>query len=285
MNGLKIEKTRLEIGVGKPMRILQISDAHICRAYPEEGKQALIAKRTLPSMFGDEQTLEERWQEALRYAKSNCDFTVFTGDIYDFFSRGNLDYVRDSIRGTDFLCAAGNHDFFDMEPPYREDEAYKRERWGAVADVFGANLWADSRRVGDVNLVTLDDTLYQFGDGQKDYLEAECAKGLPILLFLHVPIATPRLAERRLSEGSGSSAYLVSPDEALLSRYRPDRRAQQQPSETTRQTVRFIEECPQIKAVFAGHLHWNFEEPLSSGIPQYTTGALYDGIVREIEIV
>lgn len=285
MNGLKIEKTRLEIGVGKPMRILQISDAHICRAYPEEGKQALIAARTLPTVFGDEAAIEQNWQDALQFARKTCDFTVFTGDLYDFFSRGNLDYVKESIRGMDYLYAAGNHDFLDMKPPYREDEALKRERWGAIDEVFGTNLWAESRIVGGVNLVTMDDSLYQLSEGQKDFLEAECAKGLPIVLFLHVPIATPRLAERRMNEGSGSSAYLLCPDEALLSRYRADRRKQQQPNDMTRQVVGFIGKCPQIKAVFAGHLHWNFEEPLSSGIPQYTTGALYDGIVREIEIV
>ena len=49
--------------------------------------------------------------------------------------------------------------------------------------------------------------------------------------------------------------------------------------------IDYIYAQPLIRAVLAGHLHFNYETRLPSGIMQYVTGGGYCGDTREIEFV
>ena len=93
---------------------------------------------------------------------------------------------------------------------------------------------------------------------------------MPILLFLHNPIYTPELHEA-LTHGNPTCSYLVGVPEELTRRYPPDRMEQQTPDAVTLETVDYIRSCPQIRAVFAGHLHCDAETMLTETLPQYVT--------------
>lgn len=46
---------------------------------------------------------------------------------------------------------------------------------------------------------------------------------------------------------------------------------QQTPDAVTLETVDYIKSCPQIRAVFTGHLHCDAETMLTETLPQYVT--------------
>ena len=60
---------------------------------------------------------------------------------------------------------------------------------------------------------------------------------------------------------------------------------QQRPDEPTLRMIDYIEHEPRIKAVLAGHLHFNYEGRLAGGQMQYITGGGYEGVAREVTIV
>ena len=56
---------------------------------------------------------------------------------------------------------------------------------------------------------------------------------------------------------------------------------QQKADEITLEATDFIRTCPLIKAIFAGHLHYDYEGMLTERLPQYVTGI---GTNRIIEV-
>ena len=60
---------------------------------------------------------------------------------------------------------------------------------------------------------------------------------------------------------------------------------QQQADADTMAFIDYIYAQPLVRAVLAGHLHFNYETRLPSGIMQYVTGGGYCGDTREIEFV
>lgn len=146
-----------------------------------------------------------------------------------------------------------------------------------------SNLYFDSKLYGGVNFVTLDNSYYRISEGQTKMLCAEAAKGYPIVLCVHTPFYTPAFAEDRLA-AEKDCTYLMAPPEELLARYAPERRVQQAADQATLEAVEYILNEPLIKAVFAGHMHYDFEEPLANGVMQFTTDGSYRGTVRDVTL-
>ena len=67
--------------------------------------------------------------------------------------------------------------------------------------------------------------------------------------------------------------------------YPENRYNQQLADEPTRRFIEYISNEPAVKAILAGHLHFNWEGELPWGIMQYVTGGGFLGDAREIEIV
>ena len=142
------------------------------------------------------------------------------------------------------------------------------------------NLYFDSRIIGGVNIVTLDDGYYLFNKGQEEMLRAEAAKGYPIVLCMHVPLYTPKLAEAILEKNP--CAYVTGAPREMYTKYPNDRRLQQNPDRATLEMIDYIKSEPMIRAVIAGHVHRNHEEPLDNGVMQICTHAGYAGYAREL---
>ena len=93
-------------------------------------------------------------------------------------------------------------------------------------------------------------------------LEAEVAKGLPILLFCHCP----------LNDRMRSAEYDLKPDGSNAEK-----------CAVSAKIVEYIANEPLFKATFAGHYHFNTTESLN-GKTTYILGGLFKGIVGEITI-
>lgn len=274
---LQIIKTTIEIGLEKPMKFLHITDTHITRGDPFNGRR----KKTFDVDY--EGCAEEYYFAALDYAKKNAMPIVNTGDLIDFFSEENFDFIDRYWTGVDGIYAAGNHDFCHFLGKATEDYAYKWEKIKEIAPHFENNLYFDSRIIGGVNFVTLDDSYYLIGAGQIEMLKAEAAKGYPIILAMHVPLYTKGLAEAVMQ--NNPCAYVTAAPEELLVNYPEYRRFQQTPDTDTLRAVEYIKNEPLIKALVVGHTHLNFEEKLTQDKWQYATHGSFAGYVREFTVI
>ena len=114
-------------------------------------------------------------------------------------------------------------------------------------------------------------------------MRAEAAKGLPIILAMHVPLYAEGLAQKVMEEHP--CAYLCGAPEELLAVYPEERRIQQTPDEAMLCAIEYIKSEPLIKALVTGHTHMNFEEALTESLVQYTTHGSFAGFVREIAVL
>lgn len=64
--------------------------------------------------------------------------------------------------------------------------------------------------------------------------------------------------------------------------YSEDRRVQQKPDDDTLRFIDYVNHEPTIRAILAGHLHFDFEDALPSDIPQIVTGGGFRDCAREI---
>lgn len=271
---LCILKSTITVGLQQPIRLLQITDTHITRDDPGLNRKAAFD-------VNYDGCAEAYFFQALDYAKKQGLTILHTGDLIDFFSPGNFAFIDSYFSDVNYIYAAGNHDFCHFLGRAKEDYAYKWEKINEIAPHIKNNLYFYSRVIGGVNVVTLDNSYYLITQGQIELLKAEVAKGLPILLAMHVPIYTEEL--HRCSP-AGEPDYCMAAPQAILDGYTEDRRLQQTPDDATLTAVEYIKNEPLIKAVIAGHRHCNCDSELRAGLPQLVTHGSFAGYAREITV-
>ena len=278
MRNLKVIKTTIEVGLHKPFKFLHVTDSHVFR-----GDSDIWNSKDEFDIDYDGCT-EDYFLKAIKYAKDNNIMIVHTGDLIDFHSQENFEFIHQVFtQDVDYIYAAGNHDFFDFRDilnGQEENAEYEKKQSAAIAPYIKNDLSFYSRVIGGVNIVTMDDSYYQISDEQTERLKAEAAKGYPILLCMHVPLYAPML-----SDINSDIAYAVGAPEALLNTYSEDRKLQQTPEEATVRAIEYIKSEPLIKALITGHRHMNLEMNLDNGITQYITHGSFAGYVREVVLI
>ena len=273
---MKILRTPVVCGAEKPFTLLHISDTHLTLADERNDKRKIDLadgrSSCFPSALSD-------LREAEEYARENHLTIVHTGDLIDFVSEANLDAAKKFTSGNDVFFSAGNHEFSLYVGEAFEDEAYRNQSLAHVQESFTNDIRFASRVINGVKLIAIDDSYYRFDRPQLEKLKKETEDNLPIILLMHNPVYEPELF--RTARPKGDSAYLTSTPDELMSDYSEYRFKQQQADDITIETTEFIKSCPLIKAVFAGHLHCDYEGKLTESIPQYVTGI---GTMRLIDI-
>ncbi|MCR4724443.1 MAG: metallophosphoesterase [Clostridia bacterium] len=276
---MDILKTELELGLPQPVRILQVCDCHLsgcCEADSEKAK-AKSKKKTagfLREAGGVPQ--EQRLKEALDLSEA-CDALVFTGDVADSPSYANLELLASMLEGRRYLYTFGNHDYYS----YDSDSGNEVDRERYLDDFLRflpCDPTMDAMEVGGVDLVALDDSLAQFSELQLEFLKAEIHRGLPILLFLHLPLYSPTFVPQAY-EWWDSSMCVGTPPEVLAAHGETD--PKMPAKEATKAVLELIRTEPLVKAVFASHLHFADEAEIL-GKPQFVNKPCYLGGVREI---
>ncbi|MBO5247810.1 MAG: metallophosphoesterase [Clostridia bacterium] len=264
MNHLKTDTVNLHLGLEKPVRILQLTDVHISLADERDVKKPLLTTVKEPLEFaakrrsvffgqGRERDPIGYFQEAMEYSKE-FDCTVITGDLIDFNSWANYDCVKEILAGKDYLFTPGSHEFC---PNYFEAKARHMD---AVQSIFRGNILFESRVVGGVNVVAMDNSYYMWTEEQMELMKTEIARGLPILLFCHVPIR---------------------------GEYHPQGGGLQLSEDLLKLNIEFnqlLQDESLIKAVFCGHMHTAQHYLGSSPKPCYIMPSLFTGVVGEIVI-
>lgn len=280
-------RTTLSVGLSSPLRVLHLSDTHFCYAddLDEVRVQGLAARRL--GEFEGENTgcIERYWAEAMAYARENCLPVLHTGDLIDFLSHGNVIRAQKALEDTDCFFAVGNHEFCRYVGDAKEDLPYKMESLPMVQPAFPDPLLFSSRIIGGVNFVAVDNGYYLFTDWQLKRLEYEVQKGLPVILMMHNPIHTDALYDVMMNKRCSPCAYLTGTPGEMMACYPEDRYRQQLPDESTLRFIDYIAHEPAIRAILAGHLHFDWEGETAWGIPQIVTGGGYCNCAREILIV
>ena len=259
--------SEFHFGLEKPVKILHLTDAHLALTYASEGEEVNARSAHRRDVFFREAEFPQRdpvgyLEDAMEYSKQ-FDCTVITGDVLDLVFERSKDEARRILAGKDYMFCAGNHEFCKHGVP--ETFATRKQLAEEVQPIFRGNMFFESRIVGGVNIITVDNSYLLFTEEQLDLLKAEVARGLPILLFCHCPL----------------NDRWKNPDYYASSSFQ--RGATDEMIEIGCRVVRYIEEEPLIKAIFAGHYHFNATEHLGNKTT-YILGGLFKGIVGEILI-
>lgn len=277
---MQLIKSTVSIGLDRPVRLLHVTDTHLGLAdeRDDERKRALAKRLSSPEK-------EQYLYEQIAYAKENCDLLVHTGDLMDFVSHANVEKARQIVADDRFFFIAGNHDYSQYVGEAWEDNAYRMNSYMQMGYGLGVPMFFNSRVVGGVNIVGIDNSYYLFADWQIWRLQKEAEKGLPIILAFHDPLFEESLFQYHRQVSSESCTYLVGCDEEHLLLYNEFRAVQQRPDAPTLRMIDYITHEPLIKAILAGHLHFSYESDVVPGLPQFVTGGGYDGIAREVTLL
>ena len=165
-----------------------------------------------------------------------------------------------------------------------EDKAYRMNSYMAMGYGLGVPMFFNSRTVGDVNIVGIDNSYYLFEEWQIWRLKREIEKGFPVILVFHDPLFEQSIYDYHIALHPAAPTYLVGYDEEHLLPYNEFRAVQQRPDGPTLKMIEYIKTEPAIKAILTGHLHFSFVSEIREGLTQYVTGGGYEGYCREITV-
>ena len=120
---------------------------------------------------------------------------LHTGDLQDFVSEANIDFIREQLGVGDWYAAAGNHEYSQYVGEAREDAAYRMQSYAKVEKIFKeswGNLWdlsQDSRRWTILrynnfhhSTVTLNDGLHNVNGVSevRQFIDTDKEKGMSL---------------------------------------------------------------------------------------------------------
>lgn len=262
---LSIVSWCVKAGATKPFTILHISDTHLTAAYPDEPEDVRNRAKNRSRTFGGLQ--EEALRDSLAWAKEHVDYVVHTGDMIDFQSRANFDLVRKYYgeSGAAMLGSLGNHEYYHGQK--KETEETKGETRELVSAAFPFDTSFQSTVVNGVNFVTLDNVYGEVTAGQMLKFEAEVKKGLPIILCMHCPIYTERIARAASRYWRKTNLKAVPDMENYVRGYKRGGKRT-----VTKEFYAYLEAQPLLKAVLAGHIHVTVADRFSPTAIEYVVG-------------
>ena len=259
---LAISFAHLHVGATKPFAVLHASDTHLTEAYPHEPGYIRNHASARTRTFGGRQ--EESLHDTLEYARLHADYLVHTGDLMDFQSEKNFDLVKMYFGTGARQVSMGNHEFETIGEKgleYLRSEAFKDRTRALLAAAYPQDPSFAAQVVNGVNFITLDDVFGYVTESQVAKFKAEVAKGLPIVLCMHVPFHSEFSWKiTRAYWDSGRNRYGLK-DYSFV-RDGSDRWYQQN-DPVTRDFIAYLKTEKLLKGILTGHEHFHFDEPFS----------------------
>ena len=266
---LKIVKYSVKVGAEKPFTAIHISDTHLTFADERETERKQKLAESRLRYFGK---AEQNLAAAADYAREKDAVLLHTGDLIDFVSEKNFEFVSDFYGQKELVphfVSSGNHEFSHYLGEAKEDEAYKLQSFDRVQRAFPNDLRFASKVVNGVNFVAFDDVYYYVADDLIERMKAEVEKGLPIVTMCHVPFYTPGLFKFMLEDRKERSAYVTGVPEEAIKAYDQEKNRHQAGNEATQLFVNWLRDQKLVKALLCGHLHVNYEDEFSETARQY----------------
>jgi hypothetical protein len=140
----------------------------------------------------------ENFQRTLSAAAKDSDLIVVTGDLYNYYSQGNMETLKEHLfdKYSNAIATLGNHDV-DRQPNdcTLEDPVSYDELRATIAAGWGNDITYVSQIIKDkVMVIALDNGSSHFFAEQVPLLTADLQKarenGYVVLLFYHIPLLT-----------------------------------------------------------------------------------------------
>jgi len=268
----------LPIGATRPFSVFHISDTHLNATSPEDPQHVreFEAKR----FVGWDP--EDALRTSIEWAKSRrSDYILHTGDLIDCASEGNLALVRKYFGETaNLLYAPGNHDYATTvaSPRGSQTEAeFRAVNTARVQKSVPVDMSFNSRIVNGVNIVMLDNVYGTVSPENVERFRTEAARGLPIILAVHVPFYTEGIARAHDRSGGGPYPFaenIVKSPVGDFLKQRSDR--------TTADFIDYLKKEPCLKAILSGHFHFAVSDRFSPTAVQYVAAGNFRYFGQEV---
>ncbi len=254
-------------GLTKSYTFLHLSDAHVAYAAPDapEDAKTLAAKQTKAWMHGDIPPVTV-FENVLAEAKdAGIDALLMAGDCIDYYSPDNAAFMRKHLPscGTEVLYAAGNHEY----GTYTSVPVNRAEAYANLAPVMlgTPDFWV--RDFGEFLVIGVDDSTQHVRPDQVAKMKEQIARGLPILLLMHIPMRTPAIEPSVMKKWG--TTFMIGTDED------PD---------STKEFCELVKSAENVAAVFAGHIHYEHTGEFAPGRMQYVSAPAFTGFLRKVTV-
>lgn len=272
-------KTEIEIeGLQNEYTFLQLTDLHMC-AIGIDDKEAMrparynyAAQRRNDFKYSFLYS-EERLRAFYTFAEKNdVDLMIMTGDILDFPSKENVRILYNEVTNakTPTLFTLGNHDW-SFKDDYHTPNA-TNQNIPLFAELSDGDPLFAYVEYEDLIVASIDNSRDYVTDETVDKFLALYEKNKPIILTLHVPLYSEKLAEKSIAQSGKNLTMggegMHSDKEAVMRLY----------------NAVCVDENTPVVAVLSGHLHYDFEDVFENGVPQYVTWQGYVGGCRTLTV-
>jgi len=271
---MDVENVKLTVpGLSRTYTFFHISDGHVVTAKPDDSEEdrELAVRHTAKWNQGGIPPIDA-FEDALRYVDSEeADALLIAGDCTDYYRPSIAEYMREKIAACnkEVLYVYGNHE----GACYGKKVNYK-DSFPEFAPVMFGNPSYWVKDYGELLIVGLDNTTKDITEEQFVFLEKQEARGLPILLLVHVPIVSDACIE------------------AVKAHWGPDefnRNYFIMGTDTTPESgLEFVKRVKSpdshIVAIIAGHIHRAHEGEFAPGRMQFTSAPTFMQYIRKIEV-
>ena len=269
MSFIQENKITINLNLNKTYNIAHFSDVHVIYANENDEKEeyekalkqedAWYRVRRDFAIHFNETCNEEHMipstkclDEILAYCENNnFETLVMTGDIIDYYSKSNLQYLTNALAKVKipYLIACGNH----------EKAHIYNELTNNSGDFNVINF-------NEFKLIALDDSTKKVSFEQLEKLKNELKDNSPIILCIHIPVMT-KLNEKQMSKYD--PYFIINYKEC---------------DEATNQFLNLIENEPLIKCILCGHTHGKGESDFALNKKQYCASSGLIGYINNITI-
>jgi hypothetical protein len=183
---------------GEKVVISQLTDIHLSYYNEEDLKDPVLKEAYEVFDWRKDNANLENFQKTLSAAAKDSDLIVVTGDLYNYYSQGNMETLKEHLfdKYSNAIATLGNHDV-DRQPNNctLEDPVSYDELRATIAAGWGNDITYVSQIIKDkVMVIALDNGSSHFFAEQVPLLTADLQKarenGYVVLLFYHIPLLT-----------------------------------------------------------------------------------------------
>lgn len=259
----RIDRETVKVGLKKPLRLMQLSDAHMSLDSPlDDAKTREKAQkhRDVWMQHGNGVSQLENFETLTAYGREQgVDLFVYAGDMADFPSVGTADEAVAAMnRAGRYVFAPGNHEYAHLHP-----DLYKAGTRGNPA--------FQAVDLGEVMLAAVDNAAHSVPDEVMASLKAVLYGDKPVILLHHTPVSCETLRPAAVDYWQDVTYFLFG---------------ESGKGENIDEYIRLVSrEKTRLVAVIAGHLHFSHVDVFENGVPQFVSAPCLAGYGRILDVV
>lgn len=270
---MKVETVSLKIpGIKRSYTFYHISDGHVMLLNPDESEsERQWAENHLANWYGGNGHPAEAMAEVVDYIKeAGGDGLMIAGDCVDYISDLNVAAVKEQLARLDMdvLYVYGNHEGASYTRTIPDTKVY----YPCYEDIMFGNPSYWVKDYGEFLVVGLDNSEKKITEKQMDFMKAQIARNLPIILLIHVPFFTDAI-EAPVQKHWGEQGYVYFTF------------GNEESDESAKEFCRLVKDPEShVAAIFAGHVHFAHAGEFAPGRMQYTSAPSFSRYIRKVVV-